>query len=52
MMEGRDWAAVERTLRELLELQPNNSAALANLVIAQRERAKLSVFQAVISGNE
>ena len=37
VLEGRDWVAAERALRDLLALQPNNPTALQNLAVAQRE---------------
>jgi tetratricopeptide (TPR) repeat protein len=37
VLEGRDWVAAERALRDLLALQPNNPTALHNLAVAQRE---------------
>jgi tetratricopeptide (TPR) repeat protein len=36
VLEGRDWIAAERVLRELLAMQPNNPTALQNLAVAQR----------------
>jgi uncharacterized protein HemY len=36
VLEGRDWIAAERVLRDLLAMQPNNPTALQNLAVAQR----------------
>jgi tetratricopeptide (TPR) repeat protein len=36
VLEGRDWVAAERVLRDLLAMQPNNPTALQNLAVAQR----------------
>jgi tetratricopeptide (TPR) repeat protein len=40
VLEGRDWAAAERALRDLLAIQPSNPTALQNLAVAQRELAR------------
>jgi tetratricopeptide (TPR) repeat protein len=43
VLEGRDWLAAERAVRDLLALQPNNPSALQNLAVAQRELARMGV---------
>lgn len=39
VLEGRDWAAAEQALHEVLARQPSNPTALANLAVARRHRA-------------
>ena len=41
VLEGRDWVAAERALRDLLAMQPSNPTALQNLAVAQRELARM-----------
>ena len=40
VLEGRDWVAAEKALRDLLALQPNNPTALANLAVARAQLAQ------------
>ena len=39
VLEGRDWAAAEQAIREVLAQQPSNATALANLALVERQRA-------------
>lgn len=39
VLEGRDWAAAERAVREVLARQPSNAAALSNLAVVERHLA-------------
>jgi tetratricopeptide (TPR) repeat protein len=45
VLEARDWTAAERTLRDVLALQPNNSTALANLAVAQKALGRRCVHR-------
>jgi tetratricopeptide (TPR) repeat protein len=40
VLEGRDWAAAERAVRDLLALQPGNPTALHNLAVVQRAQGR------------
>jgi tetratricopeptide (TPR) repeat protein len=40
VLEGRDWAAAEAAVREVLARHPSNLTALANLAVVQRRRAE------------
>jgi Tfp pilus assembly protein PilF len=36
LQEGRDWAAAERALRDVLEVDPNHAETRHNLALLQR----------------
>ena len=38
VLEGRDWAAAEAAVREVLARQPNNPTAKTNLAVVLRQR--------------
>ncbi|HWB08685.1 MAG TPA: glycosyltransferase [Pirellulales bacterium] len=40
VLEGRDWAAAEDAVREVLARHPSNATALANLAVIQRRRTE------------
>jgi tetratricopeptide (TPR) repeat protein len=40
VLEGRDWAAAEQAVRDLLALQPGNPTALHNLAVVQRAQGR------------
>ncbi|HVX11705.1 MAG TPA: glycosyltransferase [Pirellulales bacterium] len=39
VLEGRDWAAAEQAVREVLARQPSNTTALTNLAVVERHLA-------------
>jgi hypothetical protein len=36
LQEGRDWAAAERALRDVLDIDPNHAETRHNLTVLQR----------------
>lgn len=41
VLEGRDWRAAERAVRDVLAMQPSNPTALHNLAFVQRQLARV-----------
>ena len=40
LQEGRDWAAAERALRDVLEIAPNHAEARRNLAVLLRQQGR------------